>query len=75
MAERLRSRSSGGKFRGCVSVVYRWRGERRLPESFRIERGSRSLIGFEGDFKGDFTGDLDDDLLVDGDDEKPVLFT
>lgn len=53
IAERRRSRSSGGRFSGCVSVVSRWRGGLRLPEFFLIELDSFSLTDLVGDFEGE----------------------
>ncbi len=58
MAERRRSRSSGGRFRGCVSVVSSWRGGLRLAEFFLMELDSFSLT--------DLVGDLDGELLLEG---------
>lgn len=51
MAERLRSRSSGGRFNGCVSAEKCWREEVPVREFFRMERGSRSFVGFVGDLE------------------------
>ena len=63
IAERLRSRSSGGKLSGCVSVGYRgWSGCRDARSCLR-KRGSFSFPDFDGDLV-DLTGDLDDDLVA-----------
>lgn len=56
IAERRRSRSSGGRFSGCVSVASSGRGGLRLPEFFLIEPDSLSLT--------DLVGDLEGELLV-----------
>lgn len=59
MAERLRSRSSGGRFNGCVSAEKCWREEVPVREFFRMERGSRSFVGFVGDLEPEsLLGDL-----------------
>lgn len=53
IAERRRSRSSGGRFNGCVSVGSRGRGGLRLPGFFLIEPESLSLTDFVGDLEGE----------------------
>lgn len=59
MADRLRSRSSGGRFNGCVSAEKCWREEIPVREFFRTERGSRSFVGFVGDLEPEsLLGDL-----------------
>lgn len=56
MAERLRSRSSGGRLRGCVSAAKIGREEFWVREVFRTERGCLSRV--------DLVGDREDDFLV-----------
>lgn len=56
IAERRRSRSSGGRFSGWVSIASGWRGSLRLAEFFLIEPDSFSFT--------DLVGDLEGELLV-----------
>lgn len=64
-ADLRRSRSSGGRFKGCISAGYCGRGALR-PAFLRLRNCSLSFA--------DLVGDLEDDLLV-GDELIGLLFS
>lgn len=78
MAERRRwrSRSSGGRFKGCVSAEYWVRCELRDQEPFLYlcSCSSRSRTDFVGERAEDFDGDFEGDFGVE-EREDDVLFS
>jgi len=66
MAERLRSLSSGGRFKGCVSTDGFLRRAIEEAECFLPECCSRCRRDFVGEREEDLMGELDEGFLMEG---------